>query len=160
MKITDEHKDLFSIENLDEMQKLQAYKLTYKCFKGLFWVTLAFSVILLFPGLSDNSITFSIIGLTMEICTFIFYIIFAAKSAKFGIMNPLFAKMAAKTSYIVSYVFILITWVIIYLDNWFETKNMFYLILCLYVAVAYISTLICCIFARVNNKNIEKVDEE
>lgn len=160
MKLVNENKDLFAIENLDEMQKLQAYKLTYKCFKGLFWIMLAFSMAILFPAIHEENITFGIFGLAMEICVFIFYIVFAAKSAKFGIMNPLFAKMAAKTSYIVCYIVMLISYIILYLSKWLESKEMFNLVFCIYIAVAYASVVICCILARVNNKNVEKIGDD
>ncbi len=160
MKVMNENKDLFSIENLDEMQKLQAYKLAYKCFKGLFWVMLAFSIALILPATTAENATFGFFSLAMEVCVFIFYLIFAGKSAKLGIMNPLYAKMASKTSYIVCYIALLITYIVLYLSKWFESQDIFDLVFGLYIAIAYASVVICCILARVNNKNVEKIDEE
>ena len=92
--------DLISINGLDEMQRQQAYKIAFNCFKAFYWgnvIIAALLVLVTICFIENQTIisTCSVIGLAIALFANVIYIVFAAKTSKLGAMNPQFVNVGS-----------------------------------------------------------------
>ncbi len=87
-------------------------------------------------------------------------VVFCAQSAKLSVLNPLYAKAAAKPAGIVLYVVILIFYNVFYISDYVRSGEICRLLTGIFISVAYIGIIVCCILARVNNKVTEQTEDE
>lgn len=156
--------ELLSINGLDERQQAEAYKIAFTCFKVLFWLCLIFSFALLFITIcisaETETVLYGILAIVMEIIPFSVYTIFAAKSSKIGAMNPPFAKMVSKTSYIVTFAFVGLVYFIMNISDFFKENDISNLLLSIYILIAYSNMIITGLLAKKNNKVAEETEED
>lgn len=161
MKILNDEHDLINDNDLDEMQKTYAYKLAFKCFKALYWSVFALSLIMLIIAVAvEDSVIFGISAIVMELVANIIYIIFGAKASKIGAMNPKFAKNMAKPGTIIGYFMLAIIYIIMYVRNFINDGDIFYIFAGLYLLIVIGTFIILGFVAKKNNKVIEETEEE
>ena len=161
MKILNDEHDLINDNDLDEMQKTYAYKLAFKCFKALYWSVFALSLVMLFIAVTvEDSVIFGISAIVMELVANIIYIIFGAKASKIGAMNPKFAKNMAKPVTIIGYFMLAIIYIIMYVRNFINDGDIFYIFAGLYLLIVIGTFIILGFVAKKNNKVIEETEEE
>ncbi|MBQ8410973.1 MAG: hypothetical protein IJX15_04475 [Ruminiclostridium sp.] len=161
MKILNDEHDLINDNELDEMQKTYAYKLAFKCFKALYWSVFALSLIMLIIAVAvEDSVIFGISAIVMELVANIIYIIFGAKASKIGAMNPKFAKNMAKPGTIIGYFMLAIIYIIMYVRNFINDGDIFYIFAGLYLLIVIGTFIILGFVAKKNNKVIEETEEE
>ena len=161
MKILNDEHDLINDNDLDEMQKTYAYKLAFKCFKALYWSVFALSLVMLIVAVAiEDSVIFGISAIVMELVANIIYIIFGAKASKIGAMNPKFAKNMAKPGTIIGYFMLAIIYIIMYVRNFINDGDIFYIFAGLYLLIVIGTFIILGFVAKKNNKVIEETEEE
>lgn len=146
---TSEKTDLFLENNMDEMLRYKNYELGYKIFTRYFSAVYAISIIIAVAGGILNNIPLAAVGIFLTAFTAVVRIIYAAKAASQGIMNPtyvsrmtglgkiwiyylisavayaIYAFASGRLSYAVFYIIaIIITSATSVLEYYFVNKNM------------------------------------
>lgn len=101
---TSEKTDLFLENNMDEMLRYKNYELGYKIFTRYFSAVYSMSTLAAAVGGVIGNIPLAAVGIFLTAFTVVVRIIYAAKAASQGIMNPTFAERIVKgfgKSYIV-----------------------------------------------------------
>lgn len=93
---TSEKTDLFLENNMDEMLRYKNYELGYKIFTRYFSVVYSMSVLAAAVGGVIRDIPLAAVGIFLTAFTAVVRMIYAAKAASQGIMNPTFAERIVK----------------------------------------------------------------
>lgn len=96
MDFTSEKTDLFLENNMDEMLRYKNYELGYKIFTRYFSAVYSMSVLAVAVGGVIGDIPLTAFGIFLTAFTVVIRIIYAAKAASQGIMNPTFAERIVK----------------------------------------------------------------
>ncbi len=157
--------DLISTKGLDEMQKEQAYKTAFNCFKAFYWGNVVIATLLLIGSvLSDMELTlaytFAVISIIMIVFTSVIYVIFAAKTAKQGAMNPQFLKVASSPQKILSMTMLCVGYILITLTNRIGDDILLSFMISGFMTILYISHIITYFMARKSLKLINSQTEE
>lgn len=164
--------DLISTKGLDEMQTEQAYKTAFNCFKAFYWGNAVIATLLLIGSvLSDMELTlayaFAVIGIIMIVFTSVIivftsviYVIFAAKTAKQGAMNPQFLKVASSPQKIFSMTMICILYIIFTFVNHIGDNISLTFMITGFMTILYISHMITYFMARKSLKLMNSQTEE
>jgi len=161
MKLIPENNDLLNDEGLDEMQKTYAYKLAFKCFKALYWITFLISlIILLLSTAIEESVIFATTALVLELSSSIVYVIFGAKASKVGAMSPKFAINMAKPGTIIGYFAMTILYVTWFAVDFMKERELYFIFCGIYILIDAGTFIVLGFIAKRNNKIIEKTEEE
>lgn len=93
---TSEKTDLFLENNMDEMLRYKNYELGYKIFTRYFSAVYSMSALAAGVGGLIGNIPLAAAGIFLTVFTAVVRIIYAAKAASQGIMNPTFAERIVK----------------------------------------------------------------
>ncbi len=157
--------DLISTKGLDEMQTEQAYKTAFNCFKAFYWGNAVIATLLLIGSvLSDMELTlaytFAVISIIMIVFTSVIYVIFAAKTAKQGAMNPQFLKVASSPQRILSMTMLCIIYTIYTFANRIGDDISLTFMITGFMTIFYISNMITYFMARKSLKLMNSQTEE
>ena len=87
-----EKTDLFLENNMDEMIRYKNYELGYKVFRNYFTAVYVISMIIAVAGGLLENIPLAAVGIFLTLFTAVVRIIYAAKAASQGIMNPTYVS--------------------------------------------------------------------
>lgn len=87
-----EKTDLFLENNMDEMLRYKNYELGYKVFRNYFTAVYVISMIIAVAGGLLENIPLAAVGIFLTLFTAVVRIIYAAKAASQGIMNPTYVS--------------------------------------------------------------------
>ncbi len=159
--------DLISTKGLDEMQKSEAYKIAFNCFKAFYWGNVVIATLLVIGSIfSDENptlvYTLSFIGIAITLFSSVLYIIFAIKSTAKSSLNPGFAINASKTPRIIFMSVMGFGYTIVSVSRYLDGESIALLFSGLFMAILYISHIITYFMARKSLKlmNAETEDEE
>ena len=145
--------DLISIEGLDEMQKSEAYKIAFKCFKNFYWgiVVIAAALIIL-PKYFDYNPAFthtcSVTAIIIGLFASVIYTIFAAKTSHVGAMPPQFISAISSTKGIIALSVIVFAFVILSIIGYFKNGSVCVLYYLTFVLIFYVSHVITYFLAK------------
>lgn len=157
----DENKNLttgtiFDENGYDEMQKAENHEIGFRLFRVMFFVVLLFSVALtVICGIAQDvlGMAFSLVLMTV---VFAFYIGYAYMTAKRGVMNPKFAKSWSGKWVTVTYIFMLLSWILRLFkeisDGYDDLSDIAYMVMWLVAITSWILMSLC---ARKNNRVLE-----
>ncbi len=157
--------DLLSVDGLDEMQKSQAYKIAFRCFKNFYWgIVIIAAVLIVIPKYFDDNPTFthtcSIIAITIALFASVIYIIFAAKTSRVGAMPPQFIASISSTKGITTLSVIVLAFLVLSIIGYFKSGSVRILYYLAFVTVFYISHVITYFLAKKSAKLMNEEIEE
>ena len=157
--------DLISTQGLDEMQTEQAYKTAFNCFKAFYWGNVVIATVLLIVSIWYQTqltlgYTFAVISMIMIVFTSVIYVIFAAKTAKQGAMNPQFLKVASSPQKILSMTMLCIIYTIYTFANRIGDDISLTFMITGFMTIFYISNMITYFMARKSLKLMNSQTEE
>ena len=157
--------DLISTQGLDEMQTEQAYKTAFNCFKAFYWGNVVIATVLLIVSIWYQTqltlgYTFAVIAIIMIVFTSVIYVLFAAKTAKQGAMNPQFLKVASSPQRILSMTMISILYIIFTFVNHIGDDILLSFMISGFMTILYISHIITYFMARKSLKLMNSQTEE
>lgn len=154
--------DLISTNGLDEMQREQAYKIAFNCFKVFYWGDIIIATALVLLAFCVEDITLSIIGIALTIFASAIYVSFAVKSTAKGSMNPDFAVKASTTGRIILMTVIGFAYTITSVSRYLDGEHITHLLSGIFMAIFYISHIITYFLAKKSIKimNTETEEEE
>ena len=154
---------IFDNTHLDERQKADAYRITFKLFIALIYTMLILSMSVVFFTIGTPNTALLIAGAVVMIITQLFIVLYAAMTSAKGAMNPEFARRTSSPSYAVSLIALAVVLFLISLDGKDQrsgVNNIFFLI---YMFVYVIENLLLFYYSRRNMKVLEnqlKDDED
>ncbi len=157
--------DLISTKGLDEMQKEQAYKTAFNCFKAFYWGNAVIATLLLMISIWYKTqltlaYAFAVTGIIMIVFTSVIYVIFAAKTAKQGAMNPQFLKVASSPQKILSMTMLYIIYIIYTFTNRLGDDIPLTFMITGFMTILHISHMITYFMARKSLKLMNSQTEE
>lgn len=148
--------DLLNDKDLDEMQKAESYKISFRLFDAAIWIFTALSLAMLaaaeWPGNPEDNHILSVFGLVCEGIALLLYTIYAAVTSSKGLMNAKFAKRVGKKSYLICYLILGIFYVAI-----IDLSSVYFRV---FIGLAYFAVCAVSLFAMRNNKVLDKMNEE
>ena len=154
---------IFDSTDLDERQKADAYKITFRLFIAMTYTMLILSMTVVFFTIGTPDTALLIAGAVVMIITQLFIVLYAAMTSAKGAMNPEFARRTSSPSYAVSLIALAVVLFLISLDGKDQrsgVNNIFFLI---YMFVYVIENLLLFYYSRRNMKVLEnqlKDDED
>ena len=145
--------DLISTKGLDEMQKSEAYKIAFNCFKAFYFGNVVIATLLVIGSiLLDENLTLvytlSFIGIAITVFSSVVYVIFAIKSTSKSSLNPDFVINASKPSRIIFMSIMGLGYTIVSVSKYLDGESIANLLSGLFMAIFYISHIITCFLAR------------
>ena len=155
---TSEKTDLFLENNMDEMLRYKNYELGYKIFRNYFTAVYVISIIIAIAGGLLKNIPLAAAGIFLTLFTAIFRIVYAAKAASQGIMNPTYVSRMTGLGKIWIYYLILAVAYAIYA---FESGRLSYAVFYIIVIIITLATSVLeYYFVNKNMKVLEKMLSE
>ncbi|MGN0553628.1 MAG: hypothetical protein ACI4I1_09605 [Oscillospiraceae bacterium] len=152
MNFYDDSNSLFEDVDLDEMQKNKNYEIGFKLFRNFLYVVI-FAAYCIFVVSRENVV--SGISGALFIVAWIFYLIYAARAAKEGVMNINFAKTYEKGWIIALFVFVTLLWIVFLASGIVSLRSGLAWI------VILISNILLSVFAKKNMRVLaEQIKEE
>ncbi len=153
---------LLSIDGLDEMQKSQAYKIAFKCFKNFYWgIVIIAAVLIVIPKYFDDNTTFthtcSVIAIIIGLFASVIYTIFAAKTSRVGAMPPQFIASISSTKGIIALSVIVLAFIVISVIGFFKSGSERVLYFLVFTLIFYVSHVITYFLAK---KSVKLMNEE
>ncbi len=163
--VINQNVDLISTNGLDEMQKSQAYKIAFSCFKKLYWgFAIIAAVLIILPRYFDDNPTFthtcSVIAVAIALFASVIYITFAAKTSRVGSMPPQFISAISSTKGITTLSVIVMAFLILSIIGYFSNGSLRILYYLTFVLIFYISHIITYFLAKKSVKLMNKETEE
>ena len=159
--------DLISTAGLDEMQKSEAYKIAFDCFKVFYWGNIIIATLLVIGSIfSDDNLTLvyalSFTGIAITVFSSVLYIIFAVKSTAKASLNPGFVINASKTSRIIFMSIMGFGYSVTSISRYLDGESIALLYSGIFMTLLYISHIITYFIAKKSLKlmNEETEDEE
>lgn len=157
--------DLISTKGLDEMQREQAYKIAFNCFKAFYWGNVVIATLLVIGSIlfDENPTlvyTLSFIGIAITLYTSILYVFFAIKSTAKASLNPGFVINSSKPSRIIFMLVMGFGYTIVAVNKYLHGESIAYLFSGIFMAVLYISHIITYFLARKSLKLMNEETEE
>ena len=157
--------DLISINGLDEMQREQAFKIAFNCFKGFYWGNVIIATLLVIGSIFfDENLTLvytlSFIGIAITLFTSALYVFFAIKSTAKASLNPGFVINSSKLSRIIFMSIIGFGYTIVAVNKFIDGESIALLFSGIFMAILYISHIITYFLARKSLKLINEETEE
>ena len=158
---------LFSVDGLDEMQKSEAFKIAFNCFKYFYWGNVVIATLLVIGSIFfDENLTLvytlSFIGIAIILFSSVLYVIFAIKSTAKASLNPGFVINSSKPSRIILMSVIGFGYTITAVSRYLDGESIAQLFSGIFMAILYISHIITYFLARKSLKlmNTETEEEE
>ncbi len=154
---------IFDFEGLDEMQKMQAYKLTHNFFKMTLYSMMILSLALVVGAWVIKKPHFAIAGIILQIFIRLIDTSFHNKIAALGIMNKVYAKQMSSPTYVMCYCASFIFFIVLTTTKRFDNSDIFVIMFCIYFFIATVGEFSKCYAAKKNLKTLEeaeKADEE
>lgn len=152
--------DLISTKGLDEMQRTEAYKIAFNCFKAFYWSVTSFAAALVIAAFFIENSILSYIGIALIVLSSAIYVAFALKSAISGAMNPDFAKKASHPGKIISMFIIGFGYTIVAIYRYLDGNHITHLYSGIFMAILYLSHIITYFLARKSIKAMNTETEE
>ncbi len=154
--------DLISTNGLDEMQKSEAFKIAFNCFKAFYWGNIIIAALLVLIAPFVENIILSIIGIGITVFASIIYIIFAVKSSAKGSLNPDFLTKASKPRQIINMTCMGLAYTVVMISRYSDGAHITALLSGIFMAIFYVSHIITYFMARKSLKlmNTETEEEE
>ncbi len=154
--------DLISTKGLDEMQKSEAYKIAFNCFKAFYWGNVVIALLLVIGSIFfDENLTLvytlSFIGITITLFSSVLYVFFAIKSTAKASLNPGFLINSSKTSRIIFMSVMGFGFTIVSVNRYLDGESIAFLFSGIFMAILYISHIITYFMAR---KSLKLMNEE
>ena len=162
-----QYADLISTKGLDEMQREQAFKIAFNCFKDFYWGNVVIATLLVIGSIfSEENLTLvytlSFIGIAIILFSSVIYVFFAIKSTAKASLNPGFVINSSKPSRIILMSVIGFGYTITAVSRYLDGESIALLFSGIFMAILYISHIITYFLARKSLKlmTAEKDDEE
>ena len=157
--------DLISINGLDEMQREQAFKIAFNCFKAFYWGNVIIATLLVIGSIFfDENLTLvytlSFIGIAIILFTSALYVFFAIKSTAKASLNPGFVINSSKLSRIIFMSVMGFGYTIVAVNKYLDGESIALLFSGIFMAILYISHIITYFLARKSLKLINEETEE
>ncbi len=157
--------DLISTKGLDEMQREQAYKIAFKCFKYFYWGNVVIATLLVIGSIFfDENLTLvytlSFIGIAITAFSSVVYVYFAVKSTAKASLNPGFVINSSKTSRIIFMSVMGFGYTIVAVNRYLDGESIALLFSGIFMAILYISHIITYFLARKSLKLMKRETEE
>ena len=157
--------DLISTKGLDEMQREQAFKIAFNCFKAFYWGNVVIATLLVIGSIFfDENLTLvyalSFIGIAITLFSSVLYIIFAIKSTAKTSLNPGFIINSSKPSRIIFMSVMGFGYTIVAVNRYLDGESIAFLFSGIFMAILYISHILTYFMARKSIKSINDETEE
>ncbi len=154
--------DLISTKGLDEMQREQAFKIAFNCFKYFYWGNVVFATLLVIGSIffEENLTlvyTLSFIGIAITLFSSVLYVFFAIKSTAKASLNPGFVINSSKPARIILMSVIGFGYTITAVSRYLDGESIALLFSGIFMAILYISHIITYFLAR---KSLKLMNEE
>lgn len=156
---------LLSVDGLDEMQKSEAYKIAFRCFKNFYWgIVIIAAALIVLPKYFDSNLTFthtcSIIAIIIGLFASVIYTIFAVKTSRVGAMPPQLITSISSTKGITTLSVIVFAFIIISIIGFFKSGSERLLYYLAFTLIFYISHVITFFLAKKSAKLMNEETEE
>lgn len=160
-----QYADLISTKGLDEMQREQAFKIAFNCFKDFYWGNVVIATLLVIGSIfSDENLTLvytlSFIGIAITLFSSTLYVIFAIKSTAKDSLNPGFVINSSKPSRIIFMSVMGFGYTIVAVSRYLDGESIAQLFSGIFMAILYISHIITYFLARKSLKLMNTETEE
>ena len=157
--------DLISTKGLDEMQKAEAYKTAFNCFKAFYWGNVVIATLLVIGSIfPDENLTLvytlSFIGIAIILFSSVLYVFFAIKSTAKASLNPGFLINSSKPSRIIFMSIMGFGYTIVAVNRYLGGESIAYLFSGIFMAILYLSHIITYFLARKSLKSMNEETEE
>ena len=157
--------DLISTKGLDEMQREQAFKIAFNCFKYFYWGNVVIATLLVIGSIFfDENLTLvytlSFIGIAIILFSSILYVFFAIKSTAKASLNPGFVINSSKPSRIILMSVMGFGYTIVAVNRYLDGESIAQLFSGIFMAILYISHIITYFLARKSLKLMKAETEE
>ena len=157
--------DLISTKGLDEMQREQAFKIAFNCFKYFYWGNAVIATLLVIGSIffEENLTlvyTLSFIGIAIILFSSVIYVFFAIKSTAKASLNPGFVINSSKPSRIILMSVIGFGYTITAVNRYLGGESIAQLFSGIFMAILYISHIITYFLARKSLKSMNEETEE
>lgn len=157
--------DLISTKGLDEMQREQAFKIAFNCFKYFYWGNVVIATLLVIGSIFfDENLTLvytlSFIGIAIILFTSVVYVFFAIKSTSKASLNPSFVINSSKLSQIIFMSVMGLGYTIVAVNKYLDGESIALLFSGVFMAILYISHIITYFLARKSLKRMSEETEE
>ena len=157
--------DLISTKGLDEMQKSEAYKTAFNCFKYFYWGNAVIATLLVIGSIFfDENLTLvytlSFIGIAIILFSSVLYVIFAIKSTAKASLNPGFVINSSKPSRIIFMSVMGFGYTITAVSRYLDGESIAFLFSGIFMAILYISHIFTYFLARKSLKLMKTETEE
>lgn len=160
-----QYADLISTKGLDEMQREQAFKIAFNCFKDFYWGNVVIATLLVIGSIFfDENLTLvytlSFIGIAIILFSSVLYVFFAIKSTAKASLNPGFLINSSKTSRIILMSVMGFGYTITAVSRYLDGESIAFLFSGIFMAILYISHIITYFLARKSLKLMKAETEE
>lgn len=160
-----QYADLISTKGLDEMQREQAFKIAFNCFKDFYWGNVVIATLLVIGSIfSEENLTLvytlSFIGIAIILFSSVIYVFFAIKSTAKASLNPGFVINSSKPSRIILMSVIGFGYTITAVSRYLDGESIAQLFSGIFMAILYISHIITYFLARKSLKLMNEDAEE
>ena len=157
--------DLISTNGLDEMQREQAFKIAFNCFKYFYWGNVVIALLLVIGSIffdENQTLVYalSFIGITITLFSSVLYVFFAIKSTAKASLNPGFVINSSKPSRIIFMSVIGFGYTIVSVNKYLDGDSIAFLFSGIFMAILYISHIITYFLARKSLKLMKTETEE
>ena len=150
------NEDIFDDSHLDERQKAETYKITFRLFIAMFYTVLFMSMIVFIFAVGIPNIALLVTGAAGMIIAELFIVLYAAMTSSKGAMNLKFARKASSPAYVVSSIMLAAVMFLISADRIGQGLNVKSISMVLYVLIYTIANLLMFYYSRRNMKVLEK----
>ena len=150
------NENIFDDSHLDERQKIEAYKTTFKLFIAMFYTMLFMSMIVFIFAAGTSNISLLVTGAAGMLVTELFIVLYAAMTSSKGAMNLKFAKRASTPAYAVSCIILAAAMFFVSTDRIGQRLNIKNISMLLYVLIYASESLLLFYYSRRNMKVLEK----
>ena len=147
---------IFDNTELDERQKAEAYKITFKLFIAMTYTMLILSMSVVFFVTGTPNTALLIAGAVVMIITQLFIVLYAAMTSAKGAMNLEFAKKTSKVSYILVCIVLAVVLFWMSIDGKDQRSDISNILILLYLIVYVIESMVLFYYSRRNMKVLEK----
>ena len=147
---------IFDNTHLDERQKADAYRITFKLFIALIYTMLILSMSVVFFTIGTPNTALPIAGTVVMIITQLFIVLYAAMTSAKGAMNLEFARKTSSPAYAVSLIALAVVLFLISLDGKDQRSRVNDILYLIYMFVYVVENLLLFYYSRRNMKVLEK----
>ena len=146
--------NIFDNSHLDERQKADAYRITFKLFISMIYTIIFMSMFAYAYAAYTENMILLIAGAVAMIVTELFIVLYAAMTSSKGAMNLEFAQKTSKPSYAVIIIASAVVLLFIVVTKIGQRVNIIFILL--YFIVYFIANLLMFYYSRRNMKVLEK----